>query len=271
MIMKKIVLFTLGFLALGAFSACSGGNKDGEKNSNDENRNIQFESYSYDLIGEFSGADSVLYDIPGGRYVRYIGQGVLPKDLGQADVKHLRDTLMKIARVNFVGENRPEPTTTDSIRITDLPANDSIACGEVIANLSTTLVNTRVIVWENEIYSYPCMAAHGMTNTSFINFCMTDGKIMSLSDLFRPGYEKKLKALIAKKLKEAGTELLVDRGRVPVAEEFEITTSGILFSYDPYQIAPYSEGTVQVELTTDELLELLSDHGRFVLTGVSDR
>lgn len=268
---KKYVFAMIAALSIGTMG-CSDSNKkkaDSRQDAVTVNRDIKFESFTYDLVGEYFSSDTLMFNTPGGKYVRYIGQGVLPQDIGHADVKILRDTLMKIAHVRFA-DDRPEPVLTDSIRLTDLEANDSIACGEVISNLVTTLVTPRVVVWENTLYSYPCLAAHGLSTTVYINFGMDDGRIITLSDMLKPDYEKPLAALIAERIKTMDIQLLVSPEEIDVPEQFEITSRGIIFSYDPYQIAPYSEGTVQVELNVGDLYNLLSPRGSYILTGVSE-
>ena len=48
---------------------------------------------------------------------------------------------------------------------------------------------------------------------------------------------------------------------------------GITFSYDPYDIAPYSEGVVSVPVSIGDLVsaELLSPEGEYLLTGEGKR
>lgn len=269
---KKYIFAMIAAVSIGTI-ACSDGNKknaDSRLDAVTVNRDIKFESFTYDFIGEYFSSDTLMFNTPGGKYVRYIGQGVLPQDIGNSDVRILRDTLMKIAHVRFADEDRPEPVLTDSIRLTDLEANDSIACGEVISNLVTTLVTPRVVVWENTLYTYPCLAAHGISSTVYINFGMDNGRIINLSDLLKPDYEKPLAAMIAERIKTMDIQLLVSPEEIGVPEQFEITSRGIIFSYDPYQIAPYSEGTVQVELNTGDLYNLLSPRGTYILTGITE-
>lgn len=267
--MKKSGILYLALGMLICAGACSKNTKEKDENSNQVvNRDIAFESYTIDMIGEYP--DSMAFDAPGSKYVRFMGQGVLPRDLGQSEIQLLRDTLMKIAHVTFSDPSSPEPVFSDGITLTTLSPTDTVACGEINSNLSTTLVTPRVIVWENELYAYPCMAAHGYQSTTFINFCMTDGKIIELSDLLKKDYKKPLEKIIRNKIREQGVDLLVALNEVEIPVEFAITSKGLLFSYDPYQIAPYSEGTVQVEIPVGELQPLLSSHGKYILLGTTE-
>lgn len=262
--MKKILYLTVATLSI---FACSCSEKKSEtKPDETQTRNIVFESYSYDQIGEYSSQDSI--PEPGGKYIRFIGQGVLPQDIGDTDIKHLRDTLIKISNLSLNEDNKPIPDMPTHIEPTDLLASDTEACGEVVSTLTTTLVNPRVVVWENLIYSYACGAAHGNQSTIFINFSMSDGKILTLNDLFKPNYRKPLTEMVRAKLKESSHNFLTPINEISLSDEFAITSKGLMFNYDQYEIAPYSEGAIQVELSSGELSEILSPEGLYILTGL---
>lgn len=262
--MKKFMLFAASALALGLVS-CS----EKKANSNESapaTLDIVFEPFSYEQIAEYANTDSLNTD--GSNYVKFIGQGVLPQDIGDDNIKHLRDTLVKIANIAFNNDGTPIAAVPDDMKVTDLSTSDTEACGEVINALSTTLVTPRVVVWENTTESYACGAAHGNHSTAYVNFDMTNGKIITISDLFKEGYKDSLTKLVRNKLKTSDYNLLIPISQVPLSDEFAITSKGILFSYDPYEIAPYSDGTVQVELSIGEITDLLSDGGNYILTGV---
>lgn len=259
--MKSKILLLAAFALL--MAAC--GSKEKEDKSKDQTRNMEFESYTYDVIGEYTGNDTI--PMPGSRMTRYIGRGVLPKDINNTDIKKLRETLMNISGI-ALKDGEISPVMPDSTIITNMPT-DTEACGEVISNLSTTLMTPRAIVWDNETYGYACLAAHGNYTTRFVNFCLSDGKIISLSDLFKPDYKKTLESLIREQLKNGGYDLLQPLDQIGIAPQFGLTAKGIVFSYDPYLIAPYSEGTIQVEIPATELLDILNDHGAYILLGIS--
>ena len=104
----------------------------------------------------------------------------------------------------------------------------------------------------------------------FVNYNLTTGTILSLSDLMKPGYEAPLAEMVRNKLAEDSVELLVDPKEIELPQSFAITTDGILFSFNPYQIAPYSEGIIKVELSLDEIFDYLSKEGLIILEGNAD-
>ncbi len=185
--MKRIFFYPILCLASMALFSCAGGGKADEKGSNSEiNRDIKFESYSFDMIGKYVGSDTI--PLEGSRYIRFIAQGVLPQDVGANNVSLLRDTLLKLARVSFNESNFAEPLLNDSVQLVNIQPSEANACGEVVSNLSTTLMTPRAIVWQNKLYSYPYGAAHRYTSTNYINYSMNDGKILEYEDLMIPGF-----------------------------------------------------------------------------------
>lgn len=261
----KLASFTLAACLIA--SSCG---KEKSKENADETKivcnNITFESYTYDFIA--ANTDTVEMDFPGSRYTNYSGQGMLPSDLGEPDIKLLRDSLLAMVNMTFT-ENGPMPALMEGDTITDLSSSETEACGLQSSSLSLTLATPRVMVWEGYREGYLCGAAHGNSATTYLNFSMTSGKIIPLNSLMKKGYEKSLVKLIRQKITESGTVLLVAKKDIQIPKQFAITSNGLLFSYDPYEIAPYSEGTVQAEIPTGDLIDILSPEGMYILTGRS--
>lgn len=254
-------------------SACGGKEKKPASDATEApvqevNRNIKFESYTFDMIGELP--DSLgIEGVDNSRYVRIQGEGVLPADLGEADIRMLRDSLMSLAGMQFSEEDMPVPVPTLGMKITDLPPASTDACGYISNTLSASLVNPRVIVFQNEREAYACMAAHGNSAVSYLNYFVPEGRIIHLRDLMKANYQEALAKIVREKVKEAGISLSCDLSEVGIPDQFAISSSGITFSWDPYEIAPYSEGVVTVEVTAGDLMEagLLSKEGEYTLTG----
>lgn len=257
--MKKIIA-AISVASLLLVGACTGS----KKHSDDTGivRELTFESYTFDCIGEYFGSDTL--DVEDGRLTRYVAQGVLPTDIDNTNIHALRDSLLAIAGVQFI-DDTPQPVFRDSIRLSELSPRDTTACGYANSSLSVTLVTPTVVVWKSYRESLPCMAAHSVNATSYINYCMTDGRIVSLDIMFIANYRKPLTKLIRDKLKTMDIDLLVPLKEVEIPAQFEIAPGGINFSFDPYDIAPYSDGTIKVEITLADLDPLLSDHGRLIL------
>lgn len=109
--------------------------------------------------------------------------------------------------------------------------------------------------------------AHGISQHLTMNFEPDRGQLLSLSDVFAPGYETELSALLLKALEEkTGTrdlDGLHDKGYLIAMDMFPsenvvIASDGITFIYNPYEIAPYALGCTELTLSYGELKPLLS-------------
>ena len=108
--------------------------------------------------------------------------------------------------------------------------------------------------------------AHGVSQQLFMNFDTRSGRRLTLSDFFVPGFEqplsfKLLQALMAltgtgsvDELREKGYLYETD---MFATENFAAGSKGFTFVYNPYEIAPYSEGIIRLDLEADELGDVL--------------
>ena len=232
------------------FAACAGSGNGSESDS----AKVEFEMYEISGVAEMVDADSET-DNEGWKYCEVRQQGVLPVRIGGKDISQLRDSLERLASVRFVSPDKVEARLDSTMRMTDL---DTVkCCGEYSDVLTVSLMTPRLLVWKNLTSSYICAAAHGIYNTTFVNYSISDGKILTISDLMNPGFEKHLTEMIREKIREEKVDLIVPIEEVGIPKDFELTSSGIRFVYTLYEIAPYSSGEVAVDFDAYELEDLL--------------
>lgn len=265
--MKKQVcasLFAVGALLL---ASCGSEHAGKEKSEAGAAPSLRLESYSYDCLGEFESPDSASSDAA--RYVRFKGGGVLPVADGQEGVSALRDTLLKLADVSFNDQDEPVPGVIEGVRLTENAPAGTEAGSEVLGNVTVALVNPQVAVFEVDNYRYQNGAAHGNTSVSYVNYSVSDGKVLTLNDVTEASKRSALQAKIVSRLKSEQVPLLVKDSEVEVSPDFQLTNEGICFSYDPYEIAPYSAGVVNVEIPVQDLVEagIITPTGYRLITG----
>lgn len=231
-------------------ASCAGSGNRSESDS----AKVEFEMYDIRGVAEMVDADS-LTDNEGWKYCDVKEQGVLPVKIGNKDISQLRDSLERLAAVRFVSPDKVEARLDSTMRMTDL---DTVKCCSGYQDILTlSLMTPRLLVWKNLASSYVCAAAHGMYNTTFVNYSIADGKILTISDLMNSGYEKQLTEMIREKIREDKVDLIVPMEEVGIPKDFELTSTGIRFVYTLYEIAPYSAGEVTVDFDAYELEELL--------------
>ena len=100
-----------------------------------------------------------------------------------------------------------------------------------------------------------------MRTTEYHNYWTKGGYELSLGDLFPeeqlPRLTERIKAKLREQYGAADDEELAQRGFFPETiaptENFEVTPEGIVFHYNPYDIACYAIGEVDGPFTKEEL------------------
>ena len=116
-----------------------------------------------------------------------------------------------------------------------------------------------------DVYEYNG-GAHGNRYLLIQNYDLQTGDAVSEQDLFIDDYYELLKTLLLEALiaqtDEAETKKDLRRLGYSVAdvvpnENFYVTAEGITYVYNPYEIAPYAMGCIQISLPWDSIRHLL--------------
>lgn len=109
--------------------------------------------------------------------------------------------------------------------------------------------------------------AHGINQLITFNFDNATGKLITLADIFVPGYEAQLKSALLKALKSKtglnSMSELKDAGylysmEMFPSENFILNDETITFVYNPYEIAPYAVGSIELIITYSEVSKILN-------------
>lgn len=104
--------------------------------------------------------------------------------------------------------------------------------------------------------------AHGISQQLAMNFNTTNGEQLTLYDVLAPGFEqqlneKLLEALLdetgAKNLDELHEQGYLYSMDMFASENFILGDNEITFIYNPYEIADYSKGKIELTISLDEL------------------
>lgn len=106
-------------------------------------------------------------------------------------------------------------------------------------------------------------AAHGMTTRYYVNYDITSGKVFTAADIFTPEGLAELPALISKRAQDmtpfTGPVTITD---MPSRNNFYLSASGeILFVYQPYEAASFSQGFINVPFYPYELADQMTTYG----------
>lgn len=236
----------------------------------------EFKIVSDDLImfdNDFDGDDVSIVGAPL-RNVRVRVSLVEPTELGGHDVNELRRALDKAAGVRFSDAGTLVVDSWKSLEI----APTSVAkagYGQWLTVKSSVLcLDSRLAVWRIDQEMY-CGGAHGMYSTDFVNCSVADGKVLSFSDIFRGNAKLALRKAIVEWLSQSEYASDVasygDMGSLDVPEVFYFDgQERIWFVFQPYEIAPFSAGTIFVPLQIWSIEETLTPYGRNLLCPVEE-
>lgn len=279
--MKKITL-TFGLTAvMGALllGGCS-------LSQNDESEvrftHMQAEA-SYRLVG--SGADYLFADstdLSFGSKVEFI----MPEILLGKDARELRDTIMMLAfdrkgddvarimreilpeRASEIGYELADTVLPDSV-VTKLPNFLSRYDGVSSVTGEVQTLNSKILSYAVTNSGYTPGAAHGMYATYYVNYDMTEGRIVTLDDLFTPEGIESLVTSIRNEAREMRDVIgPTDIDALPSKGNFYLTSdNSIVFAYPPYEVASYAQGEVKIPIPAYLLSTGLTPLGNRLLLG----
>ena len=108
--------------------------------------------------------------------------------------------------------------------------------------------------------------AHGNQVSTYLNFYTESGKLVTLDDLFVPGYETSLNEILLKALMQQAEvttmEALQEKGYLMwtsmyPSKNFLLKSDGIDFLYNAYEIAPYVVGVTVLKIPYEALTDVL--------------
>jgi hypothetical protein len=120
------------------------------------------------------------------------------------------------------------------------------------------------VAYENYQYTG---GAHGLGNTLLQVFDVNTAKTLTIQDIFKPGYEASLRQVLEKHLRTAyeipeGSALNGDQGvlfdpHLALTRNFYLTGQGVGFIYNPYEVAPYVVGPIELFVPFSEIREIV--------------
>lgn len=135
-------------------------------------------------------------------------------------------------------------------------------------NQSIVIVNEtpKVLAMVHEFYVYTG-GAHGMPGEYFINIEKMSGRVLSLADIVTDQSQNEFVTIAEQKfyqqrgipstqsLEEAG--YWFDDEGFYLAENFTVMDDGLLFLYNPYEIASYADGMIELFIPIADVKSLL--------------
>lgn len=226
----------------------------------------QSKSYQFENTAEDYGIDRDL--------IYFDSVSILvPTLIGNHDIRPLQDSIFKMAFDTTGVDHKAlldkyfEKTISDTgftaKEIDSDTVNTSIADGFEIVNGAVINLNAQLLVYCITNDSYAPHAAHGMTVKKYVNYRNDTGKILTLADLFSPAGIKELPSLIARRANDLSAIFgPTEVSALPAGNNFYISPAGeIVFAYQPYEIASFAQGIINVPFYPYELIDYMTAEG----------
>ncbi len=128
-----------------------------------------------------------------------------------------------------------------------------------------------ILTFRSTVYQY-LGGAHPNQTAQLFNIMAETGKLVTLSDVFKSGYEEELDGLLIDQLmadnQVQSKEELMDLGYfvntdIFPSASFCVQDDKMIFLYNPYDIAPYALGSIEVALKLSDVRELMREDAPF--------
>lgn len=227
---------------------------------------------SYRLIGSSADFDSEA-DQSFGCQVQLL----LPSDLFGKSVAELNDSIMSAAfdttgtditaimdkamasRAREAGYAITDTVLPDSV-VKEMPKYLSRFDGFFSVDGDIESMSTRILSYAVTQSYYMPSAAHGMYTIRYINCDLATGKVIRLDELFTAEGIEALPEVIrdyAGKMKD--TIGKTDITALPADNNYYLTPDGtIVFAYQPYEVASYAQGEIQIPIPAYILSQYLT-------------
>ncbi|MDE6702366.1 MAG: RsiV family protein [Muribaculaceae bacterium] len=233
------------------------------------------ESKTYSLIGSaesFGCEDNLLF-------VDSVSL-LIPTFAGKSDIRPLQDSIFKAAfdstdvdhRSLIDGYfNKVNMELGFAIETEDTLINYIQADGFEVIRGSIINLTPRLMVYCITNENMMPLAAHGMQTKRYINYDIDRAMVINLTDLFTDGGIAALPRLIAERAADrvslfGPTEV----NGLPSNSNFFISPAGeIVFAYQPYEIASYAQGFINVAFFPYELINYMTQEA-IIFFGLTD-
>ena len=147
----------------------------------------------------------------------------------------------------------------------ELKYSPSFLANEIQIQGVAMYLDSKILSYSYERYAY-LGGPHGNSSRLLYNFDLADSHLITENELFTANYSESLTQLIKQQIVEDNAEMesVADLNDFHFFEDlirpnnnFYITAEGIVYVYNPYDIAPYSTGQTAVLLTFEKLKPIL--------------
>lgn len=210
---------------------------------------------------------------------------LMPTKVYGNDVNGLQDTIRRMAFGSTDGVSLPQDYFRKSagefgfaltpLELTEA-ATDSLAASAAAGNDYDGFVSVegyvqsltqKILSYAVSTDSYAPHAAHGMYGISYVNYDIEGARVFGLSDIFTPEGLQALPGVIrttAERMTGSIGSTTIET--LPADNNFTVEPDGdVVFVYQPYEVASFAQGIINVPVPAYTVDSLLTDYGKQLL------
>lgn len=269
--MRKIALFAFSICLVASIISSCGGKSGGTGVLSDS---ITFDSVKVDStvsLGEDTAGPrchvSLCITYAKGKNAEYINDSIIRSGILSPDYFSITSQKISIQQAadsfltRYLSDYKRD---YGELYRADKAHSTSYNC-EYIVKTRVEQESEKYLIYIADIYNYGG-GAHGTSVVITKNIDVKTGKIVTLKDIFVPGYERKLNELIvkglcekfeAKDLNELNEKAVFLEMDVYAPDNFIIGKKNITFIYSPDEIAYHAAGEIRVTIDNSDIEDLL--------------
>jgi len=199
-----------------------------------------------------------------------------PTRFGDNDVSALQDTLLRQvflthdtdvdAAIDQLSAHPLHDGEGTLIAVDSIPEGDNVLVLERNVSVSSVGFCDRFIVYRADFYINEG-GVHPNYFSQYINYDIRDNRVLDFNDIFVANADSALLQIVsdamlqrfyATSLDELSSKADIYVDELFVSRDVYLTGNQIVFSYDPYEVAPWSTGVVEVPVYVDDLWDYLT-------------
>ena len=240
----------------------------------DTKSTVEFEKFNAVQTFRLDGSASVVGSAEDIGF-RCTANMLMPVAVEAHDISSLRDSILQSA-FDSSGVNTAAVAYSSMKRLAvecsgfqavDTVLPDSVCEGLYDVEGVVSYMSDRVMSYVVTVSTYAPRAAHGMSNVYYTNYDMSKGRVFGLSDLVTAEGLATLPATlrqIAESMRGSIGETAVEG--LPSDGNFYINNGGeIVFVYQPYEVASYSQGVIELPVPAYLISNDLTPYGKEIL------